>query len=230
MKYPSPSQSVQIQSKACFQLAELTTFFWNPIAFLAPLLRLLKKPTSSQQGGFDHVSYYHLHQATAKTRLTRPQHKKWKSQWLWLEKNSTSLEKKRQKWCFLKRPWCVCCDLHRIHRSWGPLAGRRLCQTKHLTLTHERHNMNNRTTSSDIKWGKEWQGPVGWLCWLPECLRGGYAEATRGRELESEIRNAHLFQLFGLSQGSLQIYRWIPRHQTYIGYAKCLRQKNNTKI
>ena len=68
MKYPSPSQSVQIQSKACFQLAELTTFFWNPIAFLAPLLRLLKKPTSSQQGGFDHFSY-HLHQATAKTSV-----------------------------------------------------------------------------------------------------------------------------------------------------------------
>ena len=60
--------------------------------------------------------------------------------------------------------------------------------------------------------GKEWQGPVGWLCWLHECLRGGYAEATRGRELESETRNAHLFQLFGLSQGSLQTYRWIPHH------------------
>ena len=69
MKYPSLSQSVQIQSKACFQLAELTTFLWNPIAFLAPLLRLLKKPTSSQQGGFDHFSYYHLHQATAKTSV-----------------------------------------------------------------------------------------------------------------------------------------------------------------
>ena len=54
---------------------------------------------------------------------------------------------------------------------------------------------------------QEWQGPVGWLCWLRECLRGGYAEARRGRELESEIRNAHLFQLLVLRQGSLQIYR-----------------------
>ena len=98
---------------------------------------------------------------------------------LWLENNSTSLEK-NDKHDFLKRPWCVCCDLHRIHRSWGPLAGRSLCQTKHLTLTHERHNMNNKTTSSDIQWGKEWQGPVGWLCWLRECLRGGYA-GTRTR-------------------------------------------------
>ena len=32
MKYPSLSQSVQIQSNVCFQLEELTTFSWNPIS------------------------------------------------------------------------------------------------------------------------------------------------------------------------------------------------------
>ena len=54
----------------------------------------------------------------------------------------------------------------------------------------------NLTLTTDRQMGKEWQGPVGWLCWLRECLRRGYAEATRGRELESEIRNAHLFSTF----------------------------------
>ena len=57
MKYPSLSQSVQIQSKCYFQLEELTAFSWNPIAF-GPKLPSATKPNviaTTRVWRFDHV-------------------------------------------------------------------------------------------------------------------------------------------------------------------------------
>ena len=68
------------------------------------------------------------------------------------------------------------------------------------------------------------QGPVGWLCWLRECLRGGYAKATRGRELEFEIRKG---QEWKRSRKQAHPYRWILCHYQSLRW---LREMPTRKI
>ena len=69
-------------------------------------------------------------------------------------------------------------------RTWRTGAWRRGLGSKALCLAYKQ----NRELLNLDYGPADGQGPVGWLCWLRECLRGGYAEATLGRELESEIR------------------------------------------
>ena len=65
-------------------------------------------------------------------------------------------------------------------RTWRTGAWRRGLGSKALCLAYKQ---NQKRELLNLDYGPaDGQGPVGWLCWLRECLRGGYAEAIRGDE------------------------------------------------
>ena len=105
-------------------------------------------------------------------------------------------------------------------RTWRTGAWRRGLGSKALCLAYKQ----NRELLNLDYGPADGQGPVGWLCWLRECLRGGYAEATRGRELEFEIRKG---QEWKRSRKQSHPYRWILYHYQSLRW---LREMPTRKI
>ena len=93
-------------------------------------------------------------------------------------RNASARNRARTFFIYLRNSWSW------RRRTWRTGAWRRGVSSKALCLAYKQ-----KRELLNLDYGPaDGQGPVGRLCWLRECLRGGYAEATRRRELESEIR------------------------------------------
>ena len=65
-----------------------------------------------------------------------------------------------------------------------------------------------------------------WAVFFLFCGAYTLAWRLRGRLRRATVC-AHLFQLFGLSQGSLQMYRWIPRHISNLHWLREMPTQKN---